>query len=133
LRQRLQAELAAHPQLVIMGDFNIAPDDRDVYDPAAWQGQILCSEPERNALQGLLALGLHDSYRLFEQAPASFSWWDYRQGGFRRNHGLRIDLILLSEALRQRCSATHIDREPRRHERPSDHTPVLAQWPDTAL
>ncbi len=133
LQQRLQAELAAHPQLVIMGDFNIAPDDRDVHDPAAWQGQILCSEPERSALQGLLALGLHDSYRLFEQAPASFSWWDYRQGGFRRNHGLRIDLILISEALRARCSAADIDREPRLHERPSDHTPVLAQWPDAGL
>ena len=127
LQQRLQAELAAHPKLLVMGDFNIAPDDRDVHDPAAWQGQILCSEPERTALQGLLDLGLHDSFRLFEQAPASFSWWDYRQGGFRRNHGLRIDLILLSTALRQACIAASIDREPRRQERPSDHTPVLTQ------
>ena len=127
LQQRLQAELAAHPKLLVMGDFNIAPDDRDVHDPAAWQGQILCSEPERTALQGLLDLGLHDSFRLFEQAPASFSWWDYRQGGFRRNHGLRIDLILLSTVLREACTTATIDREPRRQERPSDHTPVLTQ------
>lgn len=128
LQQRVQTELAAHPQLVITGDFNIAPDDRDVHDPAAWAGQILCSEPERAALQALLGLGLHDSFRLFEQAPASFSWWDYRQAGFRRNLGLRIDLVLASEALRTRCSGSIIDREPRRAERPSDHAPVVAHF-----
>ena len=128
LQARVQAELAAHPQLAITGDFNIAPDDRDVHDPVAWAGQILCSEPERSALQGLLALGLHDSFRLFEQPPAQFSWWDYRQAGFRRNLGLRIDLVLASDALRPHCLSSIIDREPRRDERPSDHAPVVAQF-----
>lgn len=128
LRQRLHDELSRHPRLVVTGDFNIAPDDRDVHDPAAWSGQVLCSEPERQALQSLLALGLHDSFRLFEQAAAQFSWWDYRQGGFRRNHGLRIDLVLASQALIPHCQASVIDREPRRAERPSDHAPVIARF-----
>jgi exodeoxyribonuclease-3 len=114
--------------VIVTGDFNIAPDDRDVHDPAAWAGQILCSDPERAALQSLLGLGLHDSFRLFEQPPASFSWWDYRQAGFRRNLGLRIDLVLASEALRTGCTASLIDREPRRAERPSDHAPVVAHF-----
>ena len=128
LHRLVQAELAEHPQLVVMGDFNIAPDDRDVHDPAAWAGQILCSDAERGALQGLLGLGLTDTFRLFEQPEASFSWWDYRQAGFRRNLGLRIDLILASDALRGHCHSSTIDKEPRRAERPSDHAPAVAQF-----
>ena len=128
LHRTLTRELAAHSQVVVMGDFNIAPDDRDVHDPAAWAGQILCSEAERGALQGLLALGLADSFRLFEQPPASFSWWDYRQAGFRRNLGLRIDLILASTALQGACRASTIDTAPRKLERPSDHAPVIARF-----
>jgi exodeoxyribonuclease III len=122
----LAEEIRQHPKLVVLGDFNIAPDDRDVHDPAAWHEKILCSTPEREALQGLLDLGLHDSFRLFEDGPGHYSWWDYRQAGFRRNLGLRIDLVLVSEALRDAVSAAAIDREPRTWERPSDHTPVLA-------
>jgi len=128
LYRTLEAELAAHPRVVVMGDFNIAPDDRDVYDPLAWAGQILCSDAERAALARLLGLGLHDSFRLFEQPPATFSWWDYRQAGFRRNLGLRIDLILASDALRAACRTSTVDREPRRAERPSDHAPVFAHF-----
>jgi len=128
LYRTLEAELAAHPRVVVMGDFNIAPDDRDVYDPLAWAGQILCSDAERAALTRLLGLGLHDSFRLFEQPPATFSWWDYRQAGFRRNLGLRIDLILASDALRTACRTSTVDREPRRAERPSDHAPVVAHF-----
>lgn len=123
----IAAQLAEHPQLVLAGDFNIAPDDRDVHDPVAWAGQILCSEPERMALQRLLGLGLNDSFRLFEQADKSFSWWDYRMLGFQKNRGLRIDLILLSERLAGRCTAAGISREVRKLERPSDHAPVTAE------
>lgn len=130
LHDWVRDELLRHPKLVLLGDFNIAPDDRDVHDPAAWAGQILCSEPERSALERLLKLGLHDSYRLFESEAGSFSWWDYRAAGFRRNLGLRIDLVLTSAALRASCSAAGIDREPRTWERPSDHTPV---WVDLAM
>ena len=126
LRHFLQGELARHENLVVMGDFNIAPEDRDVHDPVLWKDQILCSKPERAAFQGLLELGLADTFRLFEQPAASFSWWDYRQGGFRRNLGLRIDFLLASKALAARCSQSHIDTGPRRAERPSDHAPVLA-------
>ena len=122
----LGEQLAAHPLLALAGDFNIAPEDRDVHNPAAWIGQILCSEPERAAFRRLLALGLKDSFRLFEQAEKSFSWWDYRMLGFQRNHGLRIDHILLSAQLAERCSAAGIDREMRKRERPSDHAPVTA-------
>jgi len=124
----LKAELAAHPRLVALGDFNIAPEDRDVHDPVAWEGQVLVSEPERAALRGLCALGLEDVFRRFEQPPATYSWWDYRQGAFRRNNGLRIDLVLASSALAGRCSACSIDVEPRRQERASDHTPVIATF-----
>lgn len=127
LHRWVSDELQRHPKLVLLGDFNIAPDDRDVYDPAAWNGQILCSEAERSALGRLLDMGLHDSYRLFESGAGSFSWWDYRGAGFRRNLGLRIDLVLVSEALRACCSAAGIDREPRTWERPSDHTPVWVE------
>jgi exodeoxyribonuclease-3 len=127
VRAFLAAELQRHPQLVVLGDFNIAPDDRDVHDPAAWHEQILCSTPERAALKSILDLGLHDSFRLFENDGGHYSWWDYRQGAFRRNLGLRIDLILASEALRPRCVASTIDRVPRTWERASDHTPVMLE------
>ncbi|TAN48554.1 MAG: exodeoxyribonuclease III [Methylococcaceae bacterium] len=123
----LKAEIARYPQLAVLGDFNIAPDDRDVYDPAAWHENILCSTPERQAFQGLLAVGLQDSFRLFEQPAACFSWWDYRAAGFRRNLGLRIDHVLLSEPLALRCTAAGIDKTPRAWERPSDHAPVVAE------
>jgi exodeoxyribonuclease-3 len=121
----LKAELAAHPRLVLLGDFNIAPDDRDVYDPVAWAGQIHCTEDERAHFRGLLGLGLHDAFRLFEQPAKSWSWWDYRNLAFRKNQGLRIDHILVSDALRPCVSACTIDKQPRRNERPSDHAPVI--------
>ena len=123
----LAEELRRYPDLVVLGDFNIAPDDRDVHDPAAWHEQILCSTPERDALRALLDLGLHDSHRLHSDAAGEFSWWDYRAAGFRRNLGLRIDLVLLSGTLRARCTAAGIDREPRTWERPSDHAPAWVE------
>ncbi|MDL2358425.1 MAG: exodeoxyribonuclease III [Pseudomonadota bacterium] len=126
LNEWLADELREHAQLAILGDYNIAPEDRDVHDPAEWAGQVLCSDKERAALNGLIALGLTDSFRLFEQADKSYSWWDYRQLAFRRNRGLRIDHILLSAALAGRCSACAIDRAPRKWEQPSDHAPVIA-------
>ncbi len=126
LRDWLEAECKAHPQLALLGDYNIAPEDRDVHDPAAWVGQVLVSEPERDAFRALCALGLQDSFRLFEQADKLYSWWDYRQLGFRRNAGLRIDHILLSAPLVARCRACIIDKVPRKWEQPSDHTPVVA-------
>ena len=122
----LADELAGHPNLALCGDYNIAPDDRDVHDPNAWAGQILCSEPERSAFQRLLGLGLEDSFRLFTQPEKTFSWWDYRMLGFQKNLGLRIDHVLLSTALAKRCTAAGIDRAPRKRERPSDHAPVWA-------
>ncbi len=128
LRSWLATEAEQHPNLVVLGDFNIAPADADVHDPQAWAGGVHVSEPERAALGGLLDTGLVDVFRQFEQAPASFSWWDYRAGAFRRNHGLRIDLILAQRMLAQRCTGCTIDREPRRAERPSDHTPVIASF-----
>jgi exodeoxyribonuclease-3 len=128
LRGFLAAELARHPQLVVLGDFNVAPEDRDVHDPAAWAGQVLCSEPERAALQALLDLGLSDCFRRFEQPTGTFSWWDYRAAGFRRNAGLRIDLVLASGPLAAVCSDSRIDPGPRAWERPSDHAPVLADF-----
>lgn len=126
----LNDELARHPKLVVLGDYNVAPEDRDVHDPEAWKDSVLVSEPEREAFRKLLALGLKDSFRLFEQPEKSFSWWDYRMMGFRRNHGLRIDHILLSEPLAAACTGASIDREMRRLERPSDHAPVLAEIRD---
>lgn len=123
----LKDELARHPKLAVLGDYNVAPEDRDVHDPQAWQGAVLVSEPEREKFRALLALGLADSFRLFEQPEKSFSWWDYRMMGFRRNHGLRIDHILLSAPLATVCTAASIDRDMRRLERPSDHAPVLAE------
>jgi len=127
LRDWLDAELQQHPRLAVLGDLNIAPEDRDVHDPKAWEGQVLVSEAERAAFRALLGLGLNDSFRLFAQPDKSFSWWDYRMMGFRRNAGLRIDHILLSPELVPRCAACSIDKGPRRLERPSDHTPVIAE------
>jgi exodeoxyribonuclease-3 len=128
LRRWLRDEAARHAQLVVLGDFNIAPEDRDVHDPPAWEGSVHVSEPERAALRALLDDGLVDLFRRFEQPDRSYSWWDYRAGAFRRNHGLRIDLVLASAALAARCAACVIDREPRSFERPSDHTPVIADF-----
>jgi len=122
-------EASRHPQLVVLGDFNIAPDERDVHDPARWnEDTILCSTAERTALKKLCALGLKDTFRQFEQEAASFSWWDYRSGGFPRNQGLRIDLILASEQLSAVCNCSRIDKTPRGWERPSDHAPVIAEF-----
>ncbi|MFI4970463.1 MAG: exodeoxyribonuclease III [Lysobacterales bacterium] len=126
----LAEELRRYPRLVVMGDFNIAPDDRDVHDPAAWHEQVLCSTPERDALKRMQALGLADSFRLFAEDGGHYSWWDYRMAAFRRNLGLRIDLILVSDALRAACRAARIDREPRTWERASDHTPVVLEIDD---
>ena len=126
LKQWLAGELKRYPNLALLGDYNIAPEDRDVHDPEIWRGQVLCSEPERTAFGRLLGLGLKDSFRLFAQPEKSFSWWDYRMMGFRRNHGLRIDHILLSGPLAARCVSSTIDREMRKLERPSDHAPVMA-------
>ncbi len=127
VREFLAREHERHPHLVVLGDFNIAPDDRDVHDPAAWHERVLCSTPEREALRRITELGLADSFRLFEPGVGHFSWWDYRQGAFRRNLGLRIDLILIGEALKPAARAATIDREPRRWERPSDHAPVTLE------
>ena len=127
LRGWLKQELARHPKLALLGDYNIAPEDRDVYDPAAWQGNVLVSEPERQEFRDLLQLGLHDGFRLFEQPDKSYSWWDYRMMAFRRNRGLRLDHILVSEALAAQCRGCVIDKAPRKLERPSDHTPVILE------
>jgi len=126
----IAGEMQRYERLVVVGDFNIAPEDRDVHDPEAWREKILCSTPEREALGRLMNLGLLDTFRLFEQADGSFSWWDYRQAGFRRNLGLRIDLVLASRALADCCGAAWIDVEPRRQDRPSVHTPVIAEFAD---
>jgi exodeoxyribonuclease-3 len=123
----LEVELAAHPRLAVLGDFNVAPEDRDVHDPAAWEGHVLFSEPERAALRRLLELGFVDSFRLFEQPEKSFTWWDYRMGAFRRNLGLRIDHILLAPPLARAARSCAIDVAPRRLERPSDHAPVVCE------
>lgn len=123
----LGEELIRYPRLVLLGDYNIAPEDRDVHDPKAWEGQVHVSEPERDAFRKLIGLGLYDAFRMFEQAEKAYSWWDYRMGAFRRNMGLRIDHILVSEPLRQHCTACTIDVEPRRLERPSDHTVVMLE------
>jgi exodeoxyribonuclease-3 len=125
LNDWLREELARSPQLALLGDYNVAPEERDVHDPKAWEGQVLFSEPERQAFRDLVALGLVDSFRLFEQPERSYTWWDYRMLAFRRKMGLRIDHILLSKALAARCSACTIDVEPRRLEQPSDHAPVI--------
>lgn len=127
LRDWLEKEIVRHPRLAVLGDLNIAPEDRDVHDPKAWEGQVHVSEPERAAFRALLGLGFKDAFRLFEQAEKSYSWWDYRMMGFRRNAGLRIDFVLLSAPLASECTGCTIDKAPRKLERPSDHTPVIAE------
>ena len=128
LRDYLAAQLEKYDNLVVLGDFNIAPADEHVYDPEKWGEAILCSPLERAALSDLLDLGLADVFRKFDQPEKSFSWWDYRAAMFRRNAGLRIDLILTSDPMTKRCTASYIDREPRTWERPSDHAPVVAEF-----
>jgi exodeoxyribonuclease-3 len=122
------AEIEKHENLIVLGDFNIAPEDRDVHDPEEWAGKILCSDQERDALKKMLDLGLTDTFRQFEQEERTWSWWDYRMNAFRRKMGLRIDFVLASKPMAERCSAAYIDREPRTQERPSDHTPVIAEF-----
>jgi len=124
----LANEINEHENVIVLGDFNIVPDDRDVHDPEGWREKILCSTPEREALGEILGLGMQDTFRLFEQADRTWSWWDYRMNAFRRKMGLRIDLILASKAMAQRCNSSYVDIEPRRQERPSDHTPVIAEF-----
>ena len=124
----LAGELQKYDKVIVLGDFNIAPEDRDVHDPESWHEKILCSTAERQALQRMLDLGLVDTFRQFEQEEETWSWWDYRMAAFRRNMGLRIDLVLASAALAKVCSAAYIDKEPRRQDRPSDHTPVVAEF-----
>ena len=125
LHHWVQQEMAVHPKLVLMGDYNITFDDLDVWDPVALAGTIHCTPEERAHLNGLISLGLHDSFRLFEQPEKSFSWWDYRDFGFKRNRGMRIDHILVTEAFKIHATACVIDKLPRKNERPSDHTPVV--------
>jgi exodeoxyribonuclease-3 len=122
----IRSELVRHPHLAVVGDMNIAPEDRDVHDPDLWRGQVLCTEPERKAFRDWLALGLKDAFRLFDQPEKSFTWWDYRQLAFPKNNGLRIDHILLSPALAAACTSCRIDRQARKGEKPSDHAPVVA-------
>lgn len=128
LTKYLRAELQQHENVVVLGDFNIAPADEDVYDPEKWGDAVLCSPPEREALERILKLGFSDVFRKFEQPENTFSWWDYRAAGFRRNAGLRIDLILTSAAMTERCKSSYVDKEPRAWERPSDHAPVVAEF-----
>jgi len=128
LRDWLKAELQRYPHLLVLGDYNVAPTDDDVHDVEKWTDTILVSAPERQAFNDLLALGLHDAFRLFEQPPRTFSWWDYRQMGFRRNAGLRIDHVLASDALKSRCRSCVVDKTPRGWPQPSDHAPVVAEF-----
>jgi len=128
LERYLSQQLAAYQKLIVVGDFNIAPEDRDVHDPVAWEGSVLVSPKERQAFRAVQQLGLYDSFRLFDSAEGKFSWWDYRAAAFRRNMGLRIDHILVSQALRDSCTGCSIDTGPRRWERPSDHAPVYADF-----
>jgi exodeoxyribonuclease-3 len=128
LENYIRKQVEEHRQLVVVGDFNIAPEDRDVHDPLAWEGSVLVSEPERRAWKRLLKLGLYDSFRLFEQKPDIYSWWDYRAAAFRRNMGLRIDHILCSEAMKAICISSQVDKTPRGWERPSDHAPIVAEF-----
>lgn len=128
LGEWLREELRLYPRLAVLGDYNVAPADEDVHDPKQWEGKVLCSLAEREALHELMALGLKDSFRLFPQPDKSFTWWDYRMNGFKRNLGLRIDHILLSAELAARCRSCTIDVEPRRLERPSDHAPVIVEF-----
>lgn len=129
-RDFIAAQVEEHERFAVVGDLNIAPEDRDVHDPEGWAGEVLVSAPERDAFQQFLAAGLADSFRLFDQEEGIWSWWDYRQGAFRRNNGLRIDHILVSPALAATCTSCRVDKEPRGWERPSDHTPVVAEFAD---
>ncbi|HKJ18480.1 MAG TPA: exodeoxyribonuclease III [Xanthomonadales bacterium] len=124
----IETEMKAHENVIVLGDFNIAPDDRDVHDPDAWHEKILCSTQERAALKRILDLGLSDTFRQFDQPERVWSWWDYRMNAFRRKMGLRIDLVLASEAMQPRCTESYVDIEPRRMERPSDHAPAVAHF-----
>jgi exodeoxyribonuclease III len=128
LRAYLRDELSRYANVLVLGDYNIAPEDRDVHDPKAWQGSVHVSAPERTELRALLDLGLTDVHRRFEQPEQSYSWWDYRMFAFRRNHGLRIDLLLASAALTEMCDACHIDKTPRGWDKPSDHAPVVGDF-----
>ncbi len=128
MRDYLAKQLQSYPRLVVLGDFNIAPTDLDVHDPQQWQGQVLVSAAERQAFQAMLDCGLADSFRLLHAEEQLFSWWDYRAAAFRRNNGLRIDHILISKELADICQAAYIDKEPRKLERPSDHTVVVAEF-----
>ncbi len=124
----IKQDLKKYPRYVVLGDFNIAPEDADVHSPEAWRDKILCSDEERQALTTITDLGFVDTFRLFDQEENTFSWWDYRGGGFRRNQGLRIDLILASSLLEGACSFSVVDKAPRANERPSDHAPVIAEF-----
>ena len=126
-RSWLGIEMGRTTQIAVLGDYNVAPEDADVHDPKVWEGQVLCSAPEREAFRSLLALGLKDAFRLFSQGEKSFTWWDYRMNAFRRNLGLRIDHVLLGSELASRCRGCNIDVEPRRAERPSDHAPIIVE------
>ncbi len=126
-REWLKDEISRNARLAVLGDFNVAPEARDVHDPELWEGKVLFSEPERAALRHLEEIGLSDAFRLFDQPAGAFTWWDYRMNGFRRKRGLRIDHILLSEPLAKQCTSCTIDIEPRGAERPSDHAPVMAE------
>ena len=133
LRDWVKSELIVHPRLVLMGDYNITFDDADVWDPVGMRDQIHCTDEERYHLNALVSMGLHDSFRLFEQPGKSYSWWDYRDFGFRRNHGLRIDHILVSPALKPLVKACTIDKTPRKNERPSDHAVVVLELSSSCL
>ena len=126
VKKQIKSDMVNTKYYVVLGDFNIAPDDNDIYDPAAWKDRILCSNKERAALQDILDLGFKDSFRLFPQEKELYSWWDYRTGAFRRNRGLRIDLILSNDELSKKCQTSYIDINPRKNERPSDHAPVVS-------
>ena len=128
LHDFLVEQLDSVPHLVVLGDFNIAPEDRDVYNPKLWEGRVLCSEPERAAFRELVELGLCDAFRRFQESTGHYTWWDYRASAFPRNHGLRIDHILASEALCGACEGCEVDRDPRGWDRPSDHAPVVARF-----
>lgn len=128
LQDHLRQELTQHPRLIVLGDFNIAPEDKDVHDPAIWEGHVLVSPLERQKLREIMALGLKDTFRLLNNEPGHYSWWDYRAGAFRRNNGLRIDHILSSAALASNCISCEIDKKIRGWERPSDHVPVIASY-----
>lgn len=133
IKNYIKNEIKNYKYYIVVGDFNIAPDNRDVYDPVAWQGKILCSEPERHALNEIQSLGFKDTFRLFDQPEKSYSWWDYRAASFRRNMGLRIDLMLVNSGMEILCNSAWIDKEPRKWERPSDHAPVISEFDNISI